>query len=95
MDMHELDTQVDNELFEERVKFVKSILKEKSLEMDALTKKIDALVDRLDEVEDDYEKLLTMTVDDVYDKYTKHVSACELYGSFVKIDTPIISTRKY
>ena len=76
MDMCELDEQVDNELFEERAKFVKSILKEKCLEMDALTKKIDALTERLDEAEEDYNKLLTMTVDDVYDKYvpTKYSS---------------------
>ena len=76
MDMHELDGQVDNELFEERVKFVKSILKEKCLEMEALNKKIDALTERLEAAEEDYEKLLTMTVDDVYDKYvpTKYSS---------------------
>lgn len=76
MDMCDLDTQVDNELFEERAKFVKSILKEKCLEMDALTKKINALTERLDEAEEDYNNLLTMTVDDVYDKYvlTKYSS---------------------
>ena len=74
--MYDLDTQVDNELFEERAKFVKSILKEKCLEMDALTKKINALTERLDEAEEDYNNLLTMTVDDVYDKYvlTKYSS---------------------
>ena len=43
MDMYELNTQVDNELFEERVNFVKSILNEKCLEMEALNKNIDAL----------------------------------------------------
>lgn len=76
MDMYELDEQVDNELFEGRVKFVKSILKEKCLEMETLNKKIDALTERLDAAEEDYEKLLTMTVDDVYDKYvpTKYSS---------------------
>ena len=70
MDMYELDTQVDNELFEERAKFVKSILKEKCLEMEELNKKMDALTERLEAAEEDYEKLLTMTVDDVYDRYT-------------------------
>ena len=76
MDMYELDEQVDNELFEERAKFVKSILKEKCLEMELLSKKIDVLTDRLEAAEEDYEKLLTMTVDDVYDKYvpTKYSS---------------------
>lgn len=71
MDMYELDTQVDNELFEERVNFVKSILKEKCLEMEALNKNIDALTERLEVAEEEYEKLLTMTVDDVYDKYVQ------------------------
>ena len=71
MDMYELDAQVDTELFEERVKFVKSILKEKCLGMEILNKKIDALTERLEAAEEDYEKLLTMTVDDVYDKYVQ------------------------
>ena len=71
MDMYELDAQVDTELFEERVKFVKSILKEKCLGMEILNKKIDALTERLEVAEEDYEKLLTMPVDDVYDKYVQ------------------------
>ena len=89
MDMYQLAHQVDNELFEERAKFVKSILKEKCLEMELLSKKIDALTDRLEAAEEDYEKLLTMTVDDVYDKYTSTAQGnirwyCQICYGFLK-----------
>ncbi len=68
-----INYEIENDIKEEKVKFVKKIMRSKKNNIINLQKQIDDLTKEKEEKETEYEKMKDMHVTEIYNKYTHFV----------------------
>ena len=69
MDMQDIEKKMEAEIDEERAEFAKNFLKQKRIQLDYLLKQQEDLDAKVENAENEYDEILSMSVDDVYTKY--------------------------
>lgn len=69
MNMYEIEEKMEYEINEERAEFAKNFLKQKRIEIKRLDKQFGELAAKIEKAEEEYDEILDMSVDEVYDKY--------------------------
>lgn len=68
-DMYDIEAQMEEEAYAERIEFAKVLLKRKSEYINNLDRVVDKLKEELESVVEEYDEILELSVDDVCDAY--------------------------
>lgn len=68
-DMYDIEAQMEEEAYAERIEFAKVLLKRTSEYINNLDRVVDKLKEELESVVEEYDEILELSVDDVYKTY--------------------------
>lgn len=69
MDMYDVEVKMEEEVHAEKVEFAKALLRRKSDYIENLSKVVNTLKDELDAVAEEYDDILSLSIEEAYGGY--------------------------